>query len=134
MISIKATSYLLVMLILFQSFSAVANSLNFHSIDSEHLSEVHELNSHDNITGKTMQVQQNTDLPTNTDNSTFTDTSHNPADCHHCGHCNGTHLSYLGTSQLQSTPSITRSINSIYLDSNKSTQPSSLYRPPKTQS
>ncbi|MFT6897803.1 MAG: hypothetical protein ACJA13_002214 [Paraglaciecola sp.] len=134
MISIKAASYLLVLLILFQSFSAVANSLNFHSIDSEHISEVHELNSHDNITAKTILIQQNDDLPTNIDNSTITDTSHNPADCHHCGHCNGTHLSYLATSQLNSTLSITSSLNSIYLGLNKSTQASSLYRPPKTQS
>lgn len=128
------TSYILAWLILFQSFAAVANSLNFHSIDSEHLSEVHEQELHDNITGKTIHIQQNADVPTNTDNSSFTDTSHNPSDCHHCGHCNGTHLSSLATSLLNSTLSLTRSLNSIYLDLNKSTQPSSLYRPPKTQS
>jgi hypothetical protein len=126
MISLKATNYLLIMLIIFQSFSAVANSLDYHSIDTQHLSEVHEHQVHDNT--KTKSSQQNADL------SASNDTSHNPADCHHCGHCNGSHLSFLFTSQLKSTLSINSSLNSHYLYANKSTQVSSLFRPPKAQS
>jgi hypothetical protein len=128
MISLKATNYLLIMLIIFQSFSAVANSLDYHSIDTQHLSEVHEHQLHDNTNSKTERTLQNADL------SASNDTSHNPADCHHCGHCNGSHLSFLSTSHLKSTLSINSSLNSNYLYANKSTQVSSLFRPPKAQS
>ncbi|MFQ3197122.1 MAG: hypothetical protein ACI8R9_001878 [Paraglaciecola sp.] len=88
MFRVKATSCILLWLILFQSFSAVANSLDYHAIDSQHLSEVHEHQLGDNSINEMTQ--------TNADNSLTTDSSHNPADCHHCGHCHGSHAQWVG--------------------------------------
>ena len=47
MFKTKVTGYVVVMLILFQSFTAVASSLDFHTLDVEHLAEVHEHDKHD---------------------------------------------------------------------------------------
>ena len=43
---LKRTSYIMIMLIVFQSFSAVANSLDFHAIDTEHLQHDHDHAEH----------------------------------------------------------------------------------------
>ncbi|MFT4941199.1 MAG: hypothetical protein ACI88A_004263 [Paraglaciecola sp.] len=88
MFSAKVTSFVLVWLILFQSFSAVANSLDYHAIDSQHLSEVHEHQLGDNSINEMTQTSADISLPG--------DNSHNPADCHHCGHCNGSHAQWVG--------------------------------------
>ena len=82
---LKRTSYIMIMLILFQSFSAVANSLDFHSIDSQHLQHEHDHAEHDNRLSKTNDQDTN-------DNK---NRDHNPDDCHHCGHCSGSHLSWV---------------------------------------
>ena len=86
MFGLKTTSCFLIWLILFQSFSAVANLLDFHSVNVQHLSEVHE--HQNNTKSKAIAMQQGAD-------SVLDEATHNPADCHHCGHCNGSHAQWL---------------------------------------
>ncbi len=70
-------SFLIVLSIALQSFIAVANSDDNHQVDSQHL-----------------QTQHSHDL----DNIEFFDGSsedaHDIKDCHHCGHCQGSHTSW----------------------------------------
>nr|WP_297347441.1 hypothetical protein [uncultured Glaciecola sp.] len=88
MAKLNVTAYVVIMLILFQSFTAVASSLDFHSVDVSHLSEVHDHDKHDApILDKT---------PVNVKSTS--DSAHNPSDCHHCGHCHGSHTQWVGDS------------------------------------
>lgn len=77
-------SLLIVLSIALQSFVAVANSDENHHVDVQHLQTEH---SHD------------------ADNLALFDESpqdnHNIKDCHHCGHCQGTHTPWF-LSQNQS--------------------------------
>jgi hypothetical protein len=130
MFSLRTTSYLLVLLILFQSFSAVANSLDYHSIDSEHLSEVHERHLGDNSASEKAQIQLKSSMQTGVDNSAI-DSSHNPADCHHCGHCHGTHAQWLGHSAGIQFSSLATSHVFYYLSRVKDAPVTQLLRPPK---
>jgi len=82
---LKRTSYIIIMLILFQSLSAVANSLDFHTIGTQHLQHEHDHAEHDKRLSKTNAQ----------DTSDDKNKHHNPADCHHCGHCSGSHLSWI---------------------------------------
>ena len=82
----KRTSYIMIMLILFQSFYAVANSLDFHAIDTQHLQHEHNHAEHDKSLSSTSTQDVSTDQVKG---------QHNPADCHHCGHCHGTHVQWL---------------------------------------
>lgn len=70
-------SFLIVLSIALQSFFAVANIDDNHQVDSQHLQTVH---THD------------------LDNNEFLDGSskddHDIKDCHHCGHCQGSHTSW----------------------------------------
>ena len=98
--NIRFVSYFTILLILLQSFFAVANSLDFHAIDPQHLEEVHQHsddNSVDGLDGETFyqSVKKTNDAndanyDSNTKNATAS--HHNPIDCHHGGHCNGTHV------------------------------------------
>ena len=82
--NIRFVSYLTIMLILLQSFSAVANSLDFHATDPQHLQQEHQ-HSDDHVNGSVDDGKEDSIAD-----------HHNPADCHHCGHCNGTHIQWVG--------------------------------------
>ena len=71
----------MIMLILLQSFSAVATLADIHIFDSEHLKteHIHALDNH----------RSSEQLAQTTENG-----QHNEADCHHCGHCNGSHVHF----------------------------------------
>ncbi|GAB54365.1 hypothetical protein GPUN_0211 [Glaciecola punicea ACAM 611] len=73
---------------MFQSFSAVASSLDFHVIDKEHLQQEHQHSIDDKIAAIPLQ---DIDVDDGTSKSTK---HHNSADCHHCGHCHGTHAQW----------------------------------------
>ena len=75
----------MIMLILFQSLSAVANSLDTNSIDTQHLQHEHDHAEHDKRLSNTIVQDTNVDK----------NEHHNPTDCHHCGHCSGSHLSWV---------------------------------------
>ncbi|MBA6372926.1 DUF2946 domain-containing protein [Colwellia sp. BRX8-4] len=78
--------FLIVLSIALQSFVAVANSDNNHQLDAQHLQTEH---SH--------EVDNQARL-----NAT-SDTEHNVKDCHHCGHCQGSHSQWFLTKKLTST-------------------------------
>lgn len=71
----------MIVLILLQSFSAVAKLTDIHIFDSEHLKteHIHALDDH-RATEQLVQTAEND--------------QHNHADCHHCGHCNGSHVQF----------------------------------------
>jgi hypothetical protein len=73
-------SLLIVLSIALQSFVAVANSNDNHQIDSQHLQTEH---SHD--VDKVEIYNESSD------------NDHNINDCHHCGHCQGSHTPWLLT-------------------------------------
>ncbi len=79
-------SLLIVLSIALQSFVTVANSDENHQIDVQHLQTEH---SHD------------------VDNNEFIDElsedNHDIKDCHHCGHCQGSHTPWF-VSKHQSNP------------------------------
>ncbi len=75
--------FLIVLSIALQSFVAVANSDANHQVDSQHLQTEH---SHE------------------LDNVLISDESsedeHNIKDCHHCGHCQGSHTQWLSSKRM----------------------------------
>ncbi len=79
-------SFLIVLSIALQSFVAVANSDENHQVDTQHLQTEH---SHD------------------VDNLEFFDESsqdeHNIEDCHHCGHCQGSHAQWFASKKKSDT-------------------------------
>ncbi|MEP0354407.1 hypothetical protein [Paraglaciecola sp.] len=129
MFSMKVTSYLLISLILYQSFSAVANTLDFHTIDSEHLSEVHEHQFGDNTPTDKIEIHSEYGIQASIDGSS-NEMSHNPADCHHCGHCHGTHAQWLGSLTSIELTSITTLHDFYYLSKVIDGPVTQLLRPP----
>lgn len=114
------------MLILFQSFSAVANSLDFHATDLQHLQQQHQ-HSDDHISGSVNEKSVN--KPNDGKNTVVS--QHNPADCHHCGHCNGTHLHWVGQNITQSADLALQSHLFHYLRAVIDAPVTPLLRPPK---
>jgi len=130
MCSVRVTSYLLISLILFQSFSAVANTLDFHAVDSQHLNEIHEHQPGDNTASEKTHVQQKSSEQADADNATV-DISHNPADCHHCGHCHGTHAQWLVSTNGIKLDSVATHHGFYYLSKVIDAPITQLLRPPK---
>ena len=88
-------TYLLLISIVVQSLFAVANNQEIHQLDTEHLIVEH---SHLNdkqtkpISLTTLDFDTGITLDTGTEDI---DTEHNIEDCHHCGHCHGSHAQWL---------------------------------------
>lgn len=80
-------SLLLVVSIVLQSFVAVADAEKPHQINSQHLQTEH-LHDVDNLE------------PLN-DSS---DAEHNTNDCHHCGHCQGSHTQWIANKKIAAIP------------------------------
>ncbi|MEI6894980.1 MAG: DUF2946 domain-containing protein [Colwellia sp.] len=80
-------SFLLILSIALQSFVAVANSDENHQVDIQHIQTEH---SHD------------------VDNIEYFDGAseeeHNIEDCHHCGHCQGSHTQWFTNNKTSITP------------------------------
>lgn len=70
-------SLLIVLSIALQSFVAVANSTDNHQVDSQHLQTEH---FHDGDNNELFDESSND--------------GHDIKDCHHCGHCQGSHTSW----------------------------------------
>ena len=77
-----AVKILLILAIVLQSFNAVSALLDAHQVDAQHLETVHD---HASDT-KSVIEDQVTDAG---------DDDHNINDCHHCGHCSGSHFSWV---------------------------------------
>ena len=123
--NLKRISYIVISLILFQSFSAVANSLDFHAIDIQHLQHEHKHSEHE-------QVQS--ELSANETSDKVSTEHHNPADCHHCGHCHGTHAQWVSQSHINSLKTVVSVRNFNYLDAVIDAPINRLLRPPKITS
>lgn len=111
------------MLIFFQSFSAVANSLDFHATDPQHLQQEHQ-HSDDHVIGSVNEEPLHKLNDTNA-------SQHNPADCHHCGHCNATHVQWLGQHAIRSTDLAHQSHQFHYFRAVIDVPVNQLLRPPK---
>lgn len=79
---------MMIVLILLQSLSAMAKSVDFHVLDAEHIKSEHVHAVDDHVTAE--HISQPTG---DSDN-------HNSADCHHCGHCSGTHMQYVSITYI----------------------------------
>ncbi|MFT5852165.1 MAG: hypothetical protein ACI87J_002141 [Colwellia sp.] len=94
-------SLLIVLSIALQSFVAVANSNENHQVDAQHLQTIH---SHD------------------LDNTAFFDASstddHNIKDCHHCGHCQGSHTSWFVSIEHSNTTAKILVLNQYFYHAN----------------
>ena len=77
-----AVKILLILAIVLQSFNAVSALLDAHQVDAQHLETVHDHASDTKIVAE----NQVTDVG---------DDDHNINDCHHCGHCSGSHFSWV---------------------------------------
>lgn len=118
------------MLILFQSFSAVANSLDFHATDPQHLLQEHQ-HSDDHINGSVNEEPSDKAVNTLNDAKNTTVSQHNPADCHHCGHCNGTHVQWVGQHARHNADLALQSHQFHYLRAVINAPINQLLRPPK---
>ena len=106
--------FLLILSIVLQSFVAVADTKDTHQLDSEHLKTEH---SH-----ALDQAAFNTD---------FLDTEHDVKDCHHCGHCQGSHAQWLASLKNAETPLKLIALNQyIYLNHLDKSYVEELNRPP----
>jgi hypothetical protein len=126
MFKTKVTGYVVAMLILFQSFTAVASSLDFHTPDVEHLAEVHEHDKQD--AHASPQPEKNV---TSLDLAASSESPHNPSDCHHCGHCHGSHTQWVGDSVGIKQPSLDEGHAFFYLSKVIDAPITRLLRPPK---
>ncbi|MCV2883671.1 hypothetical protein OE749_03015 [Aestuariibacter sp. AA17] len=89
----QAFTWFMVMIsIVIQSLSFAVSSESLHQYDPTHAKLSHD-HQHDRI------LTEAVDIP-NQEKSRSID-GHDPADCHHCGHCTGTHMSWVTeTSEL----------------------------------
>jgi len=117
--SIQRISYLLVTLIMFQSFAAVADSLAFEPIDAQHLQHEHSHSEHANTSHQSSPINHDTN------------DDHHPAECHHCGHCQGTHAQWLGHSAQNEALGLRQFHHYVYLSLFVEAPPNKLLRPPK---
>lgn len=111
-----ALRIILVLSIVLQSFSAIASvTSEDHQVDIEHLQIQHDHADDRNILKESADKEP-----------------HDIKDCHHCGHCSGSHLSWILVSNLNSTAKL-HFINrfSAQVDQTKDYQ-DSILRPPKS--
>ena len=88
---------LLVVSIVLQSLTAVASATyDSYQIDIEHLQTQHDHNN--DLAGLNDQA----------------DGEHDIKDCHHCGHCSGSHLSWILTTHLSASAKIQSTNNLPY--------------------
>lgn len=104
---------LLVVSIVLQSFIAVADVEKPHQVNAQHLQTIH---SHD------------VDNIGHTDNL---DSEHNIEDCHHCGHCQGTHTQWIDNATSAETATAYRVSNQyLYVNHLDKSLIEDLTRPP----
>ncbi|BDX06981.1 hypothetical protein [Planctobacterium marinum] len=108
-----ALKILLLVAIVFKSFLAVSTPIESHPVDIEHLQQTHD-HAEDQHS-----------------NQSLTDAAgHDVEDCHHCGHCTGSHITW-----LQLKPHKTSLPSAVgWVFHNNSAKPSGIcrdiYRPP----
>ncbi len=88
-----ALKFLLVFAIVLQSLTAVVSATNEnHQIDVEHIQIKHDHDTDNTDSGRIVDAE-----------------GHEVNDCHHCGHCSGSHLSWIlvkGISNFHELPTV----------------------------
>lgn len=97
MIKDSVISVIFLLLIVLQSFNAIAESTNTHQLDVNHLQTEH---FHTDDINASSQI-----------NSTD---KHDIEDCHHCGHCSGSHLSWISIKDVSNLIDIMPFIKTSY--------------------
>jgi len=111
-----AFKLLLIFSIVLQSFIAVSASFDTHQLDVAHLQTEHD---HATDIGSKLSADKNID-------------EHNVNDCHHCGHCSGSHISWVSGKTVNAELSLF-SLHSFQLSHAVPYRTlSSIYRPPIT--
>ena len=110
-----ALRILLVLSIVLQSISSIASDTSEnHQIDIEHLQTQHD------------HADDRNALNDNAD-----DDEHNEKDCHHCGHCSGSHLSWILVSNSNTTSKLLNIFNKTpYQVAQTNTYLEAILRPP----
>lgn len=112
-ISILLKTAFIVMIVL-QSFAfAVSATTEHHQIDSAHLQTEHDHLSHENAV-----------------NDQAAEQDHNEKDCHHCGHCNGAHLSLILINHSDENVELPTPLLIPYQFAQAHALPEARYRPP----
>lgn len=111
-------AHIMIMLILLQSFSAVAKFADIHIFDTQHIKteHIHALDDHlsSERLAQTAEKEQ-----------------HNHADCHHCGHCNGSHVQFVAHINITANLNFKSRHKFDYLKRVIEAPLSRLLRPPK---
>lgn len=105
----------------------MANSLDFHATDPQHLLEVHQHSDDYSVDGLEQKPYRFVKKTTNPKN--ITDSHHNPTDCHHCGHCSGTHIQWIVQHALQSNRLALQTHQFYYLRTTNDVPVNQLLRP-----
>lgn len=124
MINSRGLSYLTIMLILFQSFSAMANLRNFHDAEPSHLQQEDKQISDDNPSDKFVQKLN--------DDKNKSARYHDIADCDHCGHCHGTCALLVAQKPAKSIDLERQTHHFYYVKALIDGPTNQLLRPPKT--
>ncbi|GEA11031.1 hypothetical protein KUL49_14060 [Alteromonas sp. KUL49] len=115
--------YALVALLICQSFLSMGKALDSHDVASlSHNVEHQHEHTH---TEHTYLHQAETVASDKGDNT------HNPADCHHCGHCHGSHVQWLSQSVTSDVIEFSQLHTFHYLSKVLNALPERLLRPPK---
>jgi len=115
--------YALVALMLCQSFLSMSKTFDLHDVVSTKHNVEH---SHEHThTEHTQLYHAQTSVSDDQGNT------HNPADCHHCGHCHGSHVQWLSQSVTSDVIEFSQLHTFLYLSKVLDALPERLLRPPK---
>jgi len=103
----------LIIMIVLQSFSAIAESSETHQLDVQHLQTEHSHADDGNI------IKDN-----------GSSNEHNTQDCHHCGHCSGSHLVWILEKDVSSPINLMSFDKTPYLNTTQKEFIEATLRPP----
>lgn len=104
---------LLILSIVLQSFVAVSATVDTHQLDVEHMQTAHD---HADDGKKHLNSPESV--------------NHDIDDCHHCGHCSGSHISWVASKTFNSNIDLKGQHQFHRLDFFPTGVTTSIYRPP----
>jgi len=100
-------------MIVFQSYTAVANQKITHQVDVQHIQT-----EHSHLTDDSLATNDG-------------ENDHNVQDCHHCGHCHGSHTHWFSSKNLPQTLPLLLVFNHyLYQNDHEGRFVENLIRPP----
>lgn len=109
MIKNSVVNIVLILMIVLQSFSTIAETSKTHQLDVQHLQTEH---SHSD------------------DASNSVANEHDTQDCHHCGHCSGSHLVWIFVKDVSSPLHLMSFDKTPYLNTTQKEFSEATLRPP----